>query len=278
LIRAVKAALLSLSAAAVLVSLPRYAYASPGPVHRPEPSKLWLVKQNDLASIGEQYQPLFRWDLCGVATQTGPNGPAPNGECQTGQVPTYASYVALQQAIADGQVVKGDVILFDQEPWKYTPASEQAKPAHYATLVGQLCEADGIVLVFTAAEHNMYTALNVDKAAAPYAYAVSVQTQRNDGNPARFLSFARRAATALRAVNRKVQLMIGLATDAGGTPVSAADMLRDYRETYALADGFWLNSNAWPPPIGKGCAPEGCPKVADQFLADVASLTKPDVP
>lgn len=275
--RTVRAALLSLSAAAVLVSLPSFAYASPDPVHRPEPSKLWLIKQNDLAGVGEQYQPLFRWDLCGVATETGPDG-VPGGQCQPGQVPTYASYVALQQAIANGQVVRGEVILFDQEPWKYTPASEQASPAHYATLIGQLCEADGIVLVFSAAEHSLSTALKVDKAAAPYAYAVSVQTQRNDGDPAKFLSFARRAAAALRAVNRKVQVVIGLATDAGGTPVSAADMLREYRSSYSFANGFWLNSNAWPPPRGKGCAPEGCPKVAAQFLADVASLAKPDLP
>jgi hypothetical protein len=43
--------------------------------------------------------------------------------------------------------------------------------------------------------------------------------------------------------------------------------VREYWATYSLVDGFWLNSNAWG--NGTGCAPAGCPKVSDKFLADI---------
>ncbi|HEY2077376.1 MAG TPA: hypothetical protein VGH53_13675, partial [Streptosporangiaceae bacterium] len=191
MIRSVKAALVSLSAAAVLASLPSYAYASPGLARRGEPGKLWLIKQNDLAAIGTQYQPLFRWVACGVATANGPGG-VPGGACSPGQVPTFGNYFLLKQAIADGQVVTGQTILFDQEPWVLTPPREQAKPGQYARMIGKLCQAHGIRLIFTATDHVLSAAIPVDKIAAHYAYAVSIQTQRNDGDPAKFIRFARR--------------------------------------------------------------------------------------
>jgi hypothetical protein len=253
---------------AVLAPLPAHTHASPGPVRRPEPAKLWLIKDNDLGVIGTQYQPLFAWVVCGVATANGPGG-VPGGACSPGQVPTYGSYFLLKQAIADGQVVTGQTILFDQEPWVPTPPREQAKPGQYARMIGKLCQAHGIRLVFTATDHVLSAAIPVDKIAAHYAYAVSIQTQRNDYDPAKFIRFARRAVKAVRAANPKVRVMIGLAPDASGHPVTAADIVREYWATYSLVDGFWLNSNAWG--NGTGCAPVGCPEVSDKFLAEIAS-------
>jgi hypothetical protein len=279
LIKSAKAAALGVSAA-VLASLPSYAHAhahagarahaSPGPVQRHNQllgaSKLWLIKDNDLRVIGDQYRPLFRWSACGVATENGPGG-VPGGACKPGQVPTHASYIALKHAIADGQLVKGDTILFDQEPWALTPPHEQAKPRQYARMVGKLCNARGIRLVWTATDHVLSDAIPVDRIAAHFAYAVSIQTQRNDYDPAKFIRFARRAVRAVHSASRTVKVMIGLAPDAGGHPVTAADMLREYKATYSLVDGFWLNSSAWG--NGTGCAPVGCPEVSDKFLADI---------
>jgi hypothetical protein len=247
-----------LLASAVVLGLPGHAYAA---VHRPEPpSKLWLIKSNDLQVVGTQYRPLFRWVACGVATGMG---------CHRGQVPTFASYWALKRAIADGRITSGRTILFDQEGWSATPPQERANPALYAALIGKLCWHYRIRLIFTGVEPGMQAELNVYDAAAPWAYAIGVQTQRYDADPAQFLQYASRAAKQLRSVNPSVKVMIGLAPDAGGIPVSDGVMVTEYRETYPLADGFWLNSAVWAPPRGIGCAPVGCGWTADLFLFDI---------
>lgn len=232
------------------------------------PTKLWLIKQNDLATIGTRYASDFRWVACGQATQTGPQG-VPGGRCHRGQVQTFASYWNLAKAVAAGHVGRGTTILFDQEIWVFTPKAEAADPAHYAKLIGQLCRAHGIRLIFTVNGWGQGSNLQILAAAAPYAYAISVQTQVNDQDVAKFRQYARRSRNTIKAINPNVRIMFGLATDAGGTPVTARQMEQEYWQTYPMADGFWLNANPWAPPSGKGCGTTGCPKVADAFLSAI---------
>ena len=229
--------------------------------------KLWLVKQNDLAVIGDRYAPDFRWVTCGIGT----GGPyaSRTGRCHHGQVDTFTSYWRLAAAIKAHHVGKGHVVLFDQENWSFTPKREWEHPTRYAVLVGRLCHAHEIVLVFTGVAGDPATTTSVYEAAAPYAYAVAVQTQVKDAHPRKFAHYARTAASALHAVNPHVNVIIGLATDAGGVPVPARLIVREYRASYELADGFWLNADQWAPPQGEGCAPAGCPKAADKFLREI---------
>lgn len=231
-----------------------------------QPGKLWLIKQNDLAAIGRQYAPDFTYIACGAATQTGRYG-VPGGQCHRGQTETFANYWRLKSAIAEGRIKAGQTILFDQEDWKFTPARESADPTRYAVLIGKLCQAAGVRLIFTGVVKGIVPELAVYEAAAPYAYAIGVQTQRYKGNPATFRSYAHRAATALRAINPSVKIILGLSPDAGGKPITAARMVDEYKTTYTLADGYWLNVASWAPPKGVGCAVNGCTATARAFLA-----------
>src|SRR5258708_31027921 len=70
-----------------------YASVTPGP------SKLALIKQNDLAGVGRKYAPDFQWIACGLTTAP-LYAPRPR-PCRKGQVPVYASYWTLKKAIAD---------------------------------------------------------------------------------------------------------------------------------------------------------------------------------
>jgi hypothetical protein len=259
--------------AALALSTSGYASASQGPLRLrvPVPTKLALIKDNDLAAIGNQFAPSFPWIGCGLGTA--PPYASKTGKCKTGQVPIYASYWALKSAIATGRLKPGQVVLFDQEGWVWTPKAEQKHPDRYARLVGQLASAAGLYVVFTATEHGEAAELAVDQAAAPYVAAVTVQSQRYDANPAQFRRYINRAVRELHAASPTVPIIAGLATDAGGVPVSATDMLREYRATYPLVTGFWVNADQWRG--GKGCSTTGCGAVGATFLRLIHAKTAP---
>lgn len=233
----------------------------------PGPSKLALIKRNDLAVVGRRYAPDFGWIACGVGTAP-PRGPRA-GRCRRGQVPTYASYWALRNAIAAGRVTSGMTVLFDQETWKWTPAREQAHPQYYIRAAAQLAHAHGVFIIETVYEPTLAAEIAVEVAAAPYADVISIQSQKTDQHPDQFTRYVAQSVAAIRAVSPAVPVMAGLATDAGGHPVTAAMMVREYDQTYAMVSYFWLNAAQWPPPRGHGCAPLGCGPTGARFLADI---------
>ncbi|HTX80996.1 MAG TPA: hypothetical protein VME44_02360 [Streptosporangiaceae bacterium] len=233
----------------------------------PGPSKLALIKQNDLAAIGKKYAPNFNWIACGLST-AGRNG-TKTGTCRKGQVPIYASYWALKKAIRSGQVKPGMTILFDQEIWKWTPAREQAHPEYYIRAAAQLAHANGVFIIESVYEPTTAGEIAVEVAAAPYADVISIQSQKSDQHPGRFTSYVSQSVAAIRAVSPTVPIMAGLATDAGGQPITAGEMTREYDQTYNMVSYFWLNAAEWAPPRGTGCAPRGCGRVGDRFLADI---------
>jgi hypothetical protein len=180
----VKRAMVLVAAALISIAVlstwygPGRSYASSAP----GPSKLAFIKQNDLAAIGKRYAPDFNWIGCGMGTA--PPYASKTGPCRKGQVPIYASYWTLKNAIASGKVTPGMTILFDQEPWKWTPARERARPEYFMKAAAQLAHANGVFIIATDYERNMAEEIAVAVAAAPYADVVSIQSQRADKHPA----------------------------------------------------------------------------------------------
>ena len=246
--------------------------------------KLELIKDNDLAAIGGQYAPAFRYIACGVGT----GGPYAStwGQCHAGQTPTYASWTALRSAEAAGNLKAYPVILFDFEAWSFTPADEQKAAAEYISkAVGTVhYNHQKIIVTVNFGSQATDNTLSAD-AAADGADDVSLQVQGADNSPeahlimntpATFLADVKAAIAAVRAKSKTVPVWLGLATDAGGVPANPANLVTDYTETYSLTSGFWLNSNQWAPPHGQGCAPVGCPAVAQAFLSGIGvTITSP---
>jgi hypothetical protein len=238
-----------------------------GAATTPRPSKLALIKQNDLAAVGKKYAPDFNWIACGLGTAP-PRG-TKTGRCRKGQVPVYASYWGMKDAIASGRVTAGMTILFDQEIWKWTPAREQAHPAYYIRAAAQLAHASGVFIIESVYEPTTAREIAVEVAAAPYADVISIQSQKLDQHPGRFTRYVSQSVAAIRAVSPTVPIMAGLATDADGHPVTASQMVREYDQTYTMVSYFWLNAAQWPPPRGQGCAPRGCGRIGARFLGDI---------
>jgi hypothetical protein len=79
------------------------------------------------------------------------------------------------------------------------------------------------------------------------------------------------AVTAMRRVNPGVVILAGLAPDAGGTPVTAADMTAEFTGTESVVQGYWLNADEWAG--HPGCAPAGCPLTVRVFLTAIGGVS-----
>jgi hypothetical protein len=243
------------------------------------PTKLWLIKVNDLAAIGDRYGHDFRWQACGLGT----GGPfaSTSGPCSPGQVPIYANFRTFRKAVRAGILKRGMTVLFDQETWPWTPAWEQADPARYLIEAGQIAQAHGITLIESVYATKASTEINLAVASARYASVVSIQSQRFDLDPpippaqgkagalGKFLRFVQDAVGAIRAHNKRVPILAGLATDGGGFPVTAADMTAEYNAAYPLVQGFWLNADQWPTGPAGGCETTGCGATGRAFLSRI---------
>ncbi len=224
--------------------------------------QLWMIKSNDLASLGGVGS--YEWIGCGLTTA--PLTPDNYTPCQPGQVPIFTDYSKFQKAVLSHQLTEGDTVIFDNEVWKYTPAWEQAQQILYEQLAAQLAAENGITFINAPYGKSTKTIIAEDVGAAKYASVVEIQAQTLDRNPKEYGAFVRKAVAAIRAANPDVPILAGLATDAGGIPTSTNDMYREYESVKNDVQGFWLNADTWGSPHSHGCASQGCPVTARSFL------------
>lgn len=236
------------------------------------PPANWIIKSNDLAELEATGADVgsFQYVACGE-----PTDPL---QCVPGQIPIYTNFNTFQNAVEGG--LRGTVLI-DYETWSYTPRQQVAHPDEFIRRTQQLvtqAEAQGqdIVTIETPGGNRTESQL-IDEEVTAARYGspiVEIQSQFAIGHPqARFRPFVARAIRDIRKVSKSVEILVGLATDAGGTPVTAREMVRAYDIALQRhAQGFWLNSAQWAPPRGKGCAPEGCPQTAVEFLVDIGAV------
>jgi hypothetical protein len=238
------------------------------------PPANWMIKSNDLAEIEATGASLGAFQYVGCGGRSDPL------RCRSGQVPIYTNFYTFRNAVADGRT--GTVII-DYETWAYTPARQVARPGYFIRRTQELValarsRGQDIVTIETPGGKRTESQLiNEDVAAVrDGSPIVEIQSQFGVKHPrAVFRPFVRRAIRAIRAVSKKVTILVGLATDAGGTPATAREMVRSYQIALARhAQGFWLNAATWSPPRGKGCAPEGCPQTAVTFLEDIGAISR----
>ncbi len=231
----------------------------------PRPTKLWLVKDNDLAAFGTRYGHDFRWIGCGIGTA--PPFASKNGPCKPRQARIYGDYWKFRKAVLDGNQAKGTTVVFDQEHWRWTPLLEQEHPWLYEKLAGELARQHHIFIIMTTSERTEAAEIADAAAAAPYASAVEIQSQFLDRRPRYFRDYVSTAVSKIRKASKTVPILAGLASDAGGVPVTAFDMTTEYRAVYGMVSGFWVNADQWR--RGVGCATTGCGPIVDQFLANI---------
>jgi hypothetical protein len=226
--------------------------------------KLWLIKENDLATIGGSAAD-YDWVTCGITTD--PVNIHVVRACGPGQVRTYTSYTRLQRDIADHKLTRGETALLDQEPWVITPHWETAHPDKYLERAGLLAARHGITLIEApVGSAKTSQQFHEQLAAAKYAPIVDLQDQGVAANIAKYIADTIAAARAIHRADPHVIVLAGIAPSSGmQAPITAQQMFHEYQAVYAVVQGYWLNSNRWRG--APGCAPVGCPRLVQAFLA-----------
>jgi hypothetical protein len=226
--------------------------------------KLWLIKDNDLATIGGSAAD-FDWVTCGVTTD--PFNIRVVRACLPGQVRTYTNYTWLRKDIADHKLVRGDTALLDQETWRITPRWEIAHPDKFLKQAGQLAARNGITLI-EAPVGSARTRQQFDEqlTAAKYAPIVDLQDQGVAADIRKYIADTIAAARAIHRADPHVIVLAGIAPSSGmQAPITARQMYREYQAVHSVVQGYWLNSDRWRG--APGCARTGCAHVVQAFLA-----------
>jgi hypothetical protein len=226
--------------------------------------KLWLIKENDLATIGEHAAD-YDWVTCGVTTD--PFNIRVVRACRPGQVRTYTSYTWLQKDIADRKLVRGDTALLDQESWRVTPRWEIAHPDKFLRQAGLLAARHGITLIEApVGSQKTHQQFHEQLTAAKYAPIVDLQDQGVAADIPKYIADTIAAARAIHRAHPHVIVLAGIAPSSGmQAPITAQQMYHEYRAVYSVVQGYWLNSDRWRG--APGCARTGCAQVVKAFLA-----------
>ena len=193
------------------------------------------------------------------------------------EVADFRSYAELKKMIRQ-QVIPAGIhwLMYDNEQWSLTPASEQADPVRYEQLFGQLAHRHGYKVILAPAQDlvpgfdknsfrrgkavwQSYLSMGLAAASARAADIYEIQAQPYEMSVYRsqhaYADFVAAAAAQARAANPGVVIYAGLSTQRVS---SAAQLLQDYQATRTVVDGYWLNIPRHDRP--------GPPALADQFL------------
>jgi hypothetical protein len=170
---------------------------------------------------------------------------------------TFASYAALQEAFAKGEVpAEVKAVIYDNESWKFTPAEEQHDLDRFEKLAAEAVHRAGRMFIATPAadlvpvlspsvqkggRYDEYLKLGIARSAARYADVYEIQAQGSEDNLELYARFVRGAAAQAREANAKVLVFAGLSTNPSGKKVTAEQLYEAVQATRGVLDGYWLN-------------------------------------
>lgn len=236
--------------------------------------KEWFIKDNDLAAIGNVGT--YEWVGCGMTTDpVSANTYAP---CNPDEVPIYTSEATFASDVATHSVPANIFVMYDNEPWVWTPKAERKDPKGSMREFDQLAHQNGDSVINAPYGKTPGTIISLDASAARSgADVIDIQAQTLQNSPRSYFSVVKRATAAIRSANPKTIVLAGLSPDPGGNPTPVADMYAGYKLTSHLVDGYWENAKQWTS-HSRGCASQGCPSTVIAFYREIGISAVPVPP
>lgn len=204
---------------------------------------------------------------------------------EPGLVPTvkFASYASMKATLTGGGLppwVKA--VLYDNEAWSFTPATEQQAPGLYMARAAQLAHGHHLLFLASPAldlttvlqpgasrRAAAYLKLRLAAQAAQAADVVDIQAQSLERSTPAYVDFVRKAAAQARGAKPGVIVLAGISSNPTGPQVTAAQLSRAMIAVRPYVDGYWMNI----PSPGPSC-PRCNPARPDLAIAAIRSLAR----
>jgi hypothetical protein len=169
----------------------------------------------------------------------------------------FTSYTAMASAINSNTLTPGvKAVLFDPENWTLTQAIEQVNAADYIQMAVTLAHQHGLMIIATPAfdlvnvidpgtaksdELNEFLNSTGVEQAAAQADIVDVQSQSQERNAAKYLSWVEQSLAAIDAARPGAAVIAGLSTNPSGSQVTCSELASSIAATIGRVAGYWLN-------------------------------------
>jgi len=176
--------------------------------------------------------------------------------------------VGMASAFSRNLLPKGTkAIAYDDENWPFTATSEIAQPVSSTEVASQLAHQHGLQFISlpgmdlgTSATGKLqplplsYYSFEKDGylSVTHYADLFELQLENTETN-ANYVTLAQQARNRVKTINPKVVFLLQLTSNPNSQPVTAQDLMKDYRATRGFVDGYALtipNSAAICPACG----------------------------
>jgi hypothetical protein len=249
------------------ISLIIWSYAA----NRPAPTtRYWIINQrvlNEMSANPPARAALANDTLYVAGFHPGQMTPAEAG-LHIIPLRRYTSEATFARSIANGTIpsyVKA--VLYDNEPWPLTPASEQQNVVFYYNQAYSLAHAHGLLLI-AAPVPSRY-----DAQVAPYADIIDVQAQAKQATASTYVNYIRPLVRdILEAANPHAIILSGLSTNPTAGDPTPQQLLNIAASTFPnLVSGWWLNI----PSPGIACprCHQPRPSTAVSFLSRLGANT-----
>ncbi len=158
----------------------------------------------------------------------------------------YTSEASLQAAISHHTISSSvKAILYDNEPWTYTPLVEQQNPLLYYQKAASLAHQNNYIFIATPvlkskSDISFFTSI------AKISNLIDIQSQYDQAVASIYAGHVIPLAKAIKAANSKVIILSGLSTNpAAGVP-TVAQLINDAKAVDHYVSGYWLNVPALP--------------------------------
>ncbi len=158
----------------------------------------------------------------------------------------YTSEASLQTAISHHAISSSvKAILYDNEPWTYTPLVEQQNPLLYYQKAASLAHQNNYIFIATPVLKNT-SDINFFTAIAKISNLIDIQSQYDQAVASTYAGHVIPLAKAIKAANSKVIILSGLSTNpAAGVP-TVTQLINDAKAVDHYVSGYWLNVPALP--------------------------------
>jgi len=136
-------------------------------------------------------------------------------------------------------------VLYDNEPWKYTPSSQQKNIVSYYQKAYTLAAQHNLQFIATPVIKNK-SSITTLADIAKYSNVFDIQSQYDQSSSTTYANHVVPIAKAIKNINPNTIILSGLSTNPKAGVPTSTQLYNDANSVKSYVSGYWLNIPATP--------------------------------